>query len=276
MILVSAEVGPFRSINTTQTVNIDGNVTVLVGMNEAGKTVFLKALHKSLDAMEFEQFDPVEDYPRKDLSAYMRRHPTTPEAAITLTYQSTNDEIARINAALHTNLKPDFQFSVAHKYDNSRSITISVDEAPAIEALAASPGLSADTVATIKKAKTVRQIADLLVEGERTETDKTFLTALQARIKKTTWNDVVRHEAWKLLDAQIPKFLYFSDYDLLPGKLNLTDLARRVGLATSEPNNARKHLQPKHQAILALLRMADVVCSISGGKTTCSGGGSTL
>lgn len=65
MLLVSAKVGPFRSINTAQAVAIDSEVTVFIGMNEAGKTVFLKALHKSLDAMGNEKFDPVEDYPRK-------------------------------------------------------------------------------------------------------------------------------------------------------------------------------------------------------------------
>ena len=39
MLLSKAKVGPFKSINDPQTVAIDPNVTVLVGMNEAGKTV---------------------------------------------------------------------------------------------------------------------------------------------------------------------------------------------------------------------------------------------
>lgn len=110
MKLVSAKVGPFRSINTVQDVVIDPEVTVFVGMNEAGKTVFLKALHKSLDAMDVEEFDPVEDYPRKDYSAYMKRHATEPEAATALTYQPTDDLITKINSELHTNLQPGFQF----------------------------------------------------------------------------------------------------------------------------------------------------------------------
>lgn len=76
MKLVSAKVGPFRSINTEQTISIDPEVTVFVGMNEAGKTVFLKALHKSNDAMGIEVFNPVEDYPRKNLTAYTKKHAT--------------------------------------------------------------------------------------------------------------------------------------------------------------------------------------------------------
>ena len=114
MKLVSAKVGPFRSINTAQNVVIDPEVTVFVGMNEAGKTVFLKALHKSLDALDAEKFDPVEDYPRKDYSAYMKRHATEPEAATTLTYQAEDDLIAKINSELHTNLQPDLVFSFTH------------------------------------------------------------------------------------------------------------------------------------------------------------------
>ncbi|OIR06053.1 hypothetical protein GALL_118500 [mine drainage metagenome] len=265
MKLVSAKVGPFRSINTEQTIAIDPEVTVFVGMNEAGKTVFLKALHKSNDAMGSEKFNPIEDYPRKDYTAYSKRHADTPEAATTLTYRPTTEQISRINAELHTTLAQDFQFSVAHKYDNTRNIVMTVKEAPVILALANTPGLSTDTASDIKKASSLRQIAELLAAGERTDADKSFLAEIQARIAKTKWDNVVQHEVWSRLETYIPKFLYFSDYDLLPGKLNLDDLAKRVAKATSDPANAQLHIKPNHQAVLALLRMADVnLTEISG------------
>lgn len=258
MKLVSAKVGPFRSINTVQDVVIDPEVTVFVGMNEAGKTVFLKALHKSLDAMDVEKFDPVEDYPRKDYSAYMKRHATEPEAATKLTYQVSDDLVAKINSELHTNIQSGFQFTVSHTYANGKSITISVDESPVLKALASTPSLSTDTVTSIKKATTVRQVVELLAVGERTEADKVFLDELKTRVAKTTWDLVVQNEVWSRLTKHIPKFLYFSDYDLLPGKLNLADLTSRVANAKATPASARTQVQAKHQAVLALLRMADV------------------
>lgn len=267
MKLVSAKVGPFRSINTAQNVVIDPEVTVFVGMNEAGKTVFLKALHKSLDALDAEKFDPVEDYPRKDYSAYMKRHATEPEAATTLTYQAEDDLIAKINSELHTNLQPDFQFSVSHTYANGETITIAVDEVPVVKALSASSGLSTDTVNTVKKATSIRQIVELLAEGERTEADKAFLEELKLRIAKTTWASVVKYEVWSRIKKHIPKFLYFSDYDLLPGKLNLADLTSRVANAKASPTTARTQVQAKHQAVLALLRMADVDLTEFSGST---------
>jgi len=258
MKLVSAKVGPFRSINTEQTIGIDPEVTVFVGMNEAGKTVFLKALHKSNDAMGVEKFNPVEDYPRKNLTAYTKKHATEPEAATKLTFQPTAELIAKINAELHTELKPDFLFSVDYKYDNSRSISIAVDELPVIKALAHSPGLSTDTVEDIKKAKSVRQIAELLAAGERTEADKAFLASIVARIAKTEWANIIQNEVYTLLSIHIPKYLYFSDYDLLPGKLNLIDLTSRVAAVKANPATAQSQIKPQHQAVLALLRMADV------------------
>ena len=57
-----------------------------------------------------------------------------------------------------------------------------------------------------------------------------------------------------MLDQRIPKFLYFSDYDLLPSKMNLIDLAQRVEQAKSDS----KFLKPQHRAVLALLRMAGI------------------
>ncbi|MGZ5153619.1 MAG: AAA family ATPase, partial [Burkholderiales bacterium] len=51
MLLVSASVGPFRSINKAQKLDVDRNITVIVGMNEAGKTVILQSLQKAGDAL---------------------------------------------------------------------------------------------------------------------------------------------------------------------------------------------------------------------------------
>lgn len=267
MKLVSAKVGPFRSINTEQTIAIDPEVTVFVGMNEAGKTVFLKALHKSNDAMGIEEFNPVEDYPRKNLTAYTKKHATAPEAATKLTYQPTAELITQINAELHTKLAPEFLFTVNYQYNNESTISIEVDEMPVVNALANSPGLSTDTVKDIKTAKSLRQIAEILATGERTEADKAFLATIVARIAKTKWSNVVQNEVYARLSLHIPKYLYFSDYDLLPGKLNLVDLANRVAAVKANQAAAQTQIKPHHQAVLALLRMADVDLSEITGTT---------
>ncbi|WP_137886699.1 AAA family ATPase [Pseudomonas sp. 2FE] len=267
MNLISAKVGPFRSINAAQDVDIDRDVTVLVGMNEAGKTVFLKALHKAQDALGREKFNPTDDYPRKDYTSYMRRHAEKPETAVALTYQLDQEEIDEINTDLNTAIKPGFTFSISYLYNNSKTISINVDEAPVIAALASTSGLSSDAVAAIKKALTLRDALDQLNGIDRNDADDAFLADLKAQVEKSDWANVVQYEVWGHLSSKLPKFLYFSDYDLLPGKLNLKDLATRVANAKADSNNASKQIQPKHQAVLALLRMADVDIGDFSGST---------
>ena len=87
MLLISAKVGPFKSINSPQTVEIEDAVTVFVGMNEAGKTVFLQALEKSNDVLGIALFEPIEDYPRKDLPPYLKQHKTKAAEVTTLRYR---------------------------------------------------------------------------------------------------------------------------------------------------------------------------------------------
>jgi hypothetical protein len=267
MQLITAQVGPFKSISSPQNVRIDPEVTVFVGMNEAGKTVFLQALEKSRDALGIARFNPVDDYPRKDLPAYLKRQTPkpNPERATSLTYRLTDDEVAELNRTLKTEIPKGFVFSVNHRYDNEFNLEYEIDEKPMVEALASIPGWSSDAIAAIKKSESLRVIPEALKSVSLTEKDTAFLASLQTRITKATWGTVADFEFWEWARIRVPRFLYFSDYDLLPSKINLTDLATRVEQAKADP----KLLAPKHRAVLALLRMASI--SISD-FTTAAGG----
>ena len=254
MLLKTAKVGPFRSINEEQEVAIDEKVTVLVGMNEAGKTVFLKAIEKSADALGLAVFDPVEDYPRKDLPTYLRTHKTKPAAVTHLRYLLTDDEVNEINEIYHTSIPLGFSFSVAHRYDNSSSISLDVDEKPAISALISDSKLSADARSALRTAESIREIPGILSSVSLTDEDKKFVTQLETRIEHTRWPSIIKSELWNFLKKKMPKCLYFGDYELLPSKTNLKDLSQR--LESSKNDSTR--LKSEHRSVLALLRMADI------------------
>lgn len=255
MKLISAKVGPFRSINIAQTVAIDPEVTVLVGMNEAGKTVFLKALQKSNDWNNIEQFDPLEDYPKRSFTAYMKKHATNPDVVTRLTYQPSESLLAEINAELCTDLPTGFQFSVIHNYANEIFIELDVNEHSVIEALAQTEGLSKNTAELIKESRTIREVIVRLSDGVTSEPDRNFLEEIKARSENTQWESIVQYEVWSRLEKHIPKFRYFSDYNLLPGKINLRDLSSRV---SSTDTDFESNLQEQDLTVLALLRMADI------------------
>lgn len=269
VILTKAAVGPYRSINTSQSVAIDPYVTVLVGMNEAGKTVFLKALHKSNDALGVESFNPTDDYPRRNLTAYLRKHENEPEKVVELTFQPTKTELESINKSLHTQLGEDFTFTVTHNHGNSRSISISADEGPVMEALANTPGLSSDAIKALSSSASIRAAYTSLSEMSLTDVDTDFAEGLKKRIEASPWKDspVTHYEVWRKLSSMVPKFLYFSDYDLLPGKINLADLRTRLATVKSDPTK-KALIEPKHLSILALLRIAGVDLDDFDGKTT--------
>ncbi|WP_199741773.1 AAA family ATPase [Corallococcus sp. CA047B] len=266
MQLVAAIVGPFKSISQPQTVPIEPSVTVFVGMNEAGKTVFLQALEKSDDAVGLAAFDPIEDYPRKDLSAYLREHKQKPSTVTTLTYRLSKGELDELNGALHTNLPVDFEFKIARDYDNKLNMYLAVDEKPVLATLRETAGLSSDTKAALASVVAVRSIPGALAGLSLTEKDKAWLEVIQERVEKARRESVVESEVRDWLQPRVPKFAFFGEYALLPSKVNLADLAERVqqarGLKAQSQRPpvraAQKQIFPQHLGVLALLRMADI------------------
>jgi hypothetical protein len=202
VILTKAVLGPFRSMNRTQTLAVDPNITVLVGMNEAGKTVLLKALHKSEDALGQDVFEPIEDYPRKDLSSYLKVHATEPADVAQLTYALNSTEVAKLNMAVGTTIKDGLTFTVTHKYDNKITVSLSVDEAPSVKELMKS--FSSDAAAAIKDAKRIRDVPALLTGVSLTPEDTAALAKVNARIAAATWDNVTQFETWTALHDSLP------------------------------------------------------------------------
>ena len=69
-----------------------------------------------------------------------------------------------------------------------------------------------------------------------------------------TSDSVVQWEVGEWLEPRIPKFLYFCDYNILPSKINIPDLANKVKQAESNPEK----LTPQYRSALALLRKAGI------------------
>jgi hypothetical protein len=254
MKLVSAHVGPIKSIENAVDVKVEEKTTVLVGMNESGKTVFLQALQKSADVLRTAKFDYVDDYPRKNLTTYERVHATDPAQATKLTYVLSPAEIAAVQEELGLHLPPEFSFSLCHYFDNSFRIALSVDEKPALLRLVEEVGLSTEYRTALQNAASMRAIPDAVATVNLNDADKASLEAIKARIAKTKWPSIIGNELWEWLSSRTPLFMYFGDYEVLPSKMNLADLARRVAEQKTNP----KDFTSEARGILALLRMANI------------------
>jgi AAA domain, putative AbiEii toxin, Type IV TA system len=259
MLLVKATITKFKSIEHSGDIVVDPRVTVLVGLNEAGKTATLQGLYKSRPLEGDPGFDPVEDYPRRDFIPYMKEHDEDPAEVCRLTYEMDDDEVAEINQAMGATVLTENRFTRTVRYNNYATVDIKADETAFLQAqAAATPDIGAKALAAVQAAPSVRKLLAALdgVSGLAAEGEK-FKEELAARFAKApaSWNNVVAWEVWaKHVWPKAPLFLYFDDYHLLPGKVNLSSLQQRFAHAKSNP----KALTDEDKTVLGLLRMAGV------------------
>jgi predicted ATPase len=256
MLLSNAEVKSFKSIENSGEVIIDPKVTILVGQNESGKTAFLQALHKSASVEPNVKFNITEDYPRKNLNAYEREHTSNPAVVTELTYTLNKEEISLINSDLGFELFSNFSFTLYYKYNNRSTVSITVPEKAFVTNLVNNSGLTVEKKEAVSKSdsirKLIKELEDLDLNGEEND----FLESLKAKFTENeNWHSVLSLYIWtKHINPRIPQFLYFDDYRVLPGKINLPELQRKVEASKTDPSI----LKDEDKTALSLLNMAGV------------------
>lgn len=119
-ILKKAVVNKYKSYSSEQIVQIEDDITTLVGKNESGKTVFLEALAKLnyfTDDEDF-TFDEISDYPRNELKKYQRSGEDI--EPIVCTFQMDQETINEINSNLGEGVLTVDSFSVSTRYGSGR------------------------------------------------------------------------------------------------------------------------------------------------------------
>ncbi len=258
MRLTNARVTMYKSIEDSGNVPIDENITVLVGQNEAGKTAFLEALHKTRSIDRGVSFDVVADYPRRVLTQYQKKHDTNPDVVTHLTFQAASDDIARINEGLEFDLLTSLSVTVNYLYNNRQTIIIAIPEESYVQHIVEQSSLSTDIVGRISATKGIRGLIETLEQVDLDVEGEAFLGRLRGTFEpavQTTWTNWLELHIWETyIRPNLPNFLYFDDYYLLPGKINISQLQQRVAASAQNP----AALQTEDRTILALLRMADV------------------
>ncbi len=251
--LVKAQVWKYKSIEDSTPVALADDVTVLVGKNESGKTAFLEALYKALP-LGAAGYDYVADYPRKDLVRYRPQHEAKNyQKVVQLTFRiekeladTINKEVfggAQIVAAGSTFIR---DTTIA----NTNTIGFHIDQKAAL--VAQQKPLS-DLEHQDEVFAGATSLADVLakIEGLNLPTDNRlakFAAQWRARaIKANGWGLVDGHIWQTYLLPALPKFLYFDDYKLLEGKINLPALQQR---------EAAKQLTDADETAQGLLQLA--------------------
>jgi ABC-type uncharacterized transport system ATPase subunit len=227
MKLKEVTIHKYKSFESEQKFELENDITILVGMNESGKTSALEAIAKTRYFQDDEsfKFNPTHDYPRKD-KVRMDKSGENPQA-ITCVYEIDNQLLQSVEIEMGKGIFKSTTFSVTTKYDNSKTIGISVDAKKFIEHETKKLGISSETLND--KLLKVKSKTDLgTLQKEYTEENKVAGIKSFAKYFENTkgWeSDPIGGYVYEnLLASQMPKFLYYDEYYSLPSRISIEKL----------------------------------------------------
>lgn len=227
MKLKDVKIHKYKSFEIPQKFELEKDITVLVGMNESGKTSALESLAKTHYFQDDEnfKFNPTHDYPRKDKKR-MEKANENPEA-ITCTYEIDDNLLKSIEKELGEGVLKSKTFTITSRYNNSKSIGLSVDVKKFIEFKTKELGIASKTLTDkLLKVKSKTELEAL--EKEYTEENKTngIKSLLPYFENKNKWtHDPIGEYVYRLLlNPKLPKFLYYDEYYSLPSRISIEKL----------------------------------------------------
>jgi predicted ATP-dependent endonuclease of OLD family len=251
--LVRAQVWKYKSIEDSTPVEFNDAVTVLVGKNESGKTAFLEALHKALP-LDGAKFEYVADYPRKDLVRYRPQHEAKSyQQVIELTFRITKPLADKINKEVFGGAEivvAGSTFTRSTTIGNTNTVGFHIDQKAALNVLqkplADLEHKDAVFDGTSSLEEALKRIEDLGLPADNRLV--TFAAQWRARASKVSNWGLIEGHIWEIyLSPALPRFLYFDDYKLLQGKINLPSLQQR---------QAAKQLAEADETAQGLLQLA--------------------
>lgn len=230
MKLLSVKIHKYKCIETEQSFNIENDITVLVGMNESGKTSALEAIAKTNYFQKDNNFlfNTTHDYPRKEKKK-LDKSGENPEA-ITCTYSVSQSLKKLIAKDIGQDVFLADSFNYTTKFSNNHLFGhFEVDFRKFIDSKTKQLEISSKTLnEKLYKINSASTLDSLISEYS----DETYITALQTLKKyfenKWKWSVGTLNEyiARVYLSPNIPKFLYYDEYYALPSRISIEDLQK--------------------------------------------------
>lgn len=241
MKLLNVSIRRYRSIEDGSSFSLERDVTSLVGKNESGKSAVLQALYKSNPIQPKVSFDQGLDFPT---TKARERKGRAPVQVTLLTYEMDDADVQAVEDSLGPNTVLDRTFTVETGYNYEKiPFVVQIDQAAVVAHLLKGVELTPSDAATIEGTK---DSATLLDKLKSLETPTQAVTGVIEKVN--SWRDgLASLQAIKILSSRRPKFVYFDDYDSMPGLVSIPDLVTK---------RDDEELTRSEQAVVSLLAAA--------------------
>ena len=245
MKLMAVRVQNYKCIDDSEEFSVQ-DLTCLAGKNEAGKTALLQAL-RHLNPVEKSEakFDPLMEYPRR------RRHELDEgggkSKVLTTTWKLSSADVKVVEATLGPNAIASRSIQISRGYSNQSICTIELDQEAIIKFFVKdTPQLTAKAKGRILECTSIKDLDNLLnaSSANLTKGENRILERIKAMHDRSPWK-----EAIDVLDDRLPRFLYFSTYGTLPGRVSVEHIVEKQEDEAGQTVGER--------LFLALLSLAD-------------------
>ena len=225
--LTKATIHKYKCIESDQSFDVDADVTILVGMNESGKTSILEALAKTnyfTDDNSF-KFNATHDYPRKEKKRMGKSGGKA--KAITCEFEIDQKLQDSISDELGQNIFNETKFSRIYYYNDKTTVSgVECDKKKFVEE--STSRLNISSASLNEKLFAVSNKSDLekLVASY---SDDRIVNGLKSLMKffenEGNWECCVsEYIARVYLSPNLPKFLYYDEYYALPSRISIENL----------------------------------------------------
>lgn len=221
MKLIKVRVQNYRSVEDSEEFEI-GDLTCLVGKNEAGKTALLSAMRGLKPSQPFE-FDETIDYPRRFSTRFEDRHPTGKAEVIRAWWRLDDTDKKAIQDRFGNGvLKSDtFQSHFGFRYPNEDRIwDIEIDSGKVLKNMLSKHGLNA-TESNLLRGVSNGPSAEKALSALATRTPKQEALLKDIKLcRKSDFTLGVIDFLW----ARQPKFFFTSHFERMSGMVSVQKL----------------------------------------------------
>ncbi|SFU26016.1 AAA family ATPase [Paraburkholderia aspalathi] len=220
MRLNAVQVTNFRSVEDSGKFNV-GNMTCLVGKNEAGKTALLSALY-GLNPYGTFIYDKTRDYPRRFVSDFDERHPEGRSIVVNTSWALDDTDVAAVAAVLGDKalIRPVIGLTRGIGYEK-KEWEVPVDDAAALAFLVKKHELDAVEQEVLKGVDDAKAAAAAIAAQPQQSPRLQALLAVLTAFRDQRFSLAVID----LLAPRLPKFFLTSHFERMSGEVSITALA---------------------------------------------------